>query len=262
MGKLIWDATGEHIYETGARNGVLYLFNNEDSVYAPGTVWNGLSSVSESPSGAEANAVYADDMKYLNLYSAEEFAATIEAYTYPDEFAECDGSYEPVPGMSIGQQTRRMFGYSYRTIVGNDVEDNNHGYKIHLLYGCKASPSEKQYQTVNDSPEAIAFSWEINTTPVSFTKADGTVGSTANVTIDTTKYLVGSTSEITKKKANLAALEEILYYAADDPSDTKVATLPLPDEVADILTNGTASDYYKKWSGTTSGSSSSTPVGP
>ena len=220
MARLEWDATGEHIYETGVRNGVLYV-QNSSGVYQTGVAWNGITAVTESPSGAEANAIYADDIKYLNLYSVEEFGATIEAYTYPDEFAECDGSASPVTGMNIGQQTRKMFGFCYRTVVGNDVAAEDYGYKIHIIYGCKASPSEKSYQTINDSPEAITFSWEISTTPVNVTG----FRPTSCVIIDSTKF----TTQAAKDK--LAALEDTLYGAANsDP------TLPLPDAIKAALT--------------------------
>lgn len=224
MARLVWDAVGEHLYETGVRNGVIYI-QNSDGTYGDGVAWNGLTAVTESPSGAEATAIFADDIKYLNLYSAEEFGATIEAYTYPDEFAECDGSPSPVTGMTIGQQPRKAFGFCYRTVVGNDVDGEAHGYKIHLLYGCRVSPSERAYQTINDSPEAITFSWELTTTPVAVTDANGQVISnykpTACVVIDSTK------ADATK----LAALEAILYGGDNDD-----ATLPLPGAVITALT--------------------------
>ena len=163
--KLVWDKTGERLYETGVDHGVLYPIQ-AGGVYSKGVAWNGLSAVSESPSGAEASPIYADNIKYLNLMSAEEFGATVEAYMYPDEFAECDGSVEVVPGMFAGQQSRKTFGLSYRTILGNDVDNNDYGYKLHLIYGALAAPSEKGYSTINDSPEPITLSWEISTTPV------------------------------------------------------------------------------------------------
>lgn len=219
--KLEWDASGKHIYETGLRMGVLYPISNEGT-YTPGVAWNGLSSVSESPSGAEANAVYADDIKYLNLYSAEEFGATVEAYTYPDEFAECDGSAEIADGVMIGQQERKTFGLCYRTVLGNDVDGDAHGYKLHLIYGCKASPSERQYQTINDSPEAITFSWEISTIPVSCSGHKPV----SLITIDSTK------ADPTK----LGNLEQILYGTPASGQTAAVEPrLPLPDEVADIM---------------------------
>lgn len=223
MSKIVWDKTGERLYETGVKNGVLYL--QTDGVYNKGVAWNGLTAVTESPSGAEATALYADDMKYLNLYSAEEFGATIEAYTYPDEFAECDGSKELVDGVVIGQQTRKVFGLCYRTVIGNDTDGEAHGYKLHIIYGAMASPSEKAYATINDSPEAITFSWELTTTPVNVTGAKPT----ASVVIDSTK------ADPTK----LAALEVILY--GKDPTtlggnDGVDPRLPLPDELKTLMT--------------------------
>lgn len=219
MAKLVWDQTGDRLYETGVSKGVLYPIQS-DGAYSKGVAWNGLSSVTESPSGAEANPIYADDMKYLNLLSAEEFSATIEAYTYPDEFAECDGSADIATGVSIGQQKRKVFGLCYRTVLGNDVDSNDHGYKLHLIYGCMAAPSEKAYNSINDSPEAITFSWEVSTTPVNVTGFKPT----ASITIDSTKA----------KKEKLTALEEILY--GKDGSDTSAnARLPLPDEIATLM---------------------------
>ena len=215
MAALVWDQTGEKIYETGVDHGVLYI-PNALGVYANGYAWNGLTSVSESPSGAEPTAQYADNIKYLNLVSAEEFGATIEAFTYPDEFGQCDGSAAPVEGVFLGQQGRRSFGLAYRTLVGNDLEATEYGYKLHLIYGATARPSEKAYNTVNDSPEAITFSWELSTTPVSVTGFKPT----ASITIDSTKT----------DAADLAALEEILYgAAATEPR------LPMPDEVLTLL---------------------------
>ena len=215
MAKLVWDATGDRTYETGLKYGVLYPINSEGE-YTPGVAWNGLSSVSESPSGAEANAIYADDIKYLNLYSAEEFGATIECYTYPDEWALCDGSAELAEGVMLGQQDRKTFGLCYRTVLGNDVDGDAHGYKLHLIYGCKASPSERQYQTINDSPEAITFSYEISTTPINVTGFKPI----SNITIDSTKA----------DDMKLAELEDILYgTAGTDPK------LPLPDDIAKLF---------------------------
>ena len=215
MAKLVWDATGERKYETGVRNGVLYVMG-EGGTYPKGVAWNGLTAVTESPSGAEATALYADDTKYLNLISAEEFGATIEAYTYPDEFAECDGSATLAAGVTIGQQPRKTFGMSYRTVYGNDVNNENYGYKLHLIYGAVAAPSEKAYATINDSPEAITFSWEVKTTPVNVTGHKPT----ASLTIDSTKV----------DKAKLTKIEEILYG-----KDEIEARLPLPDEIIQIL---------------------------
>ena len=219
MSKLVWDATGKRFYETGVSKGVLYLLNAEGA-YANGVAWNGLTAVTESPSGAEATALYADDIKYLNLMSAEEFGATIEAYTYPEEFEACDGSASIATGVSIGQQARKTFGLCYRTAIGNDVEGSTHGYKLHLIYGALAAPSEKAYATINDSPEAITFSWELSTTPVNVTGHKPT----ASVTIDSTKF----TSE--EARAKLTALEDILYG-----TDAEEARLPLPDEIAELM---------------------------
>lgn len=213
--KLVWDQTGKRLYETGVRNGVLYPLQT-DGTYSKGVAWNGLTAVTESPSGAEPTPLYADDIKYLNLMSTEEFGATIEAYTYPDEFAECDGSASIATGVHIGQQPRKTFGMSYRTVIGNDVENDNYGYKLHLIYGGLAAPSEKGYSTVNDSPEAITFSWEVSTTPVNVTGYKPT----ASVTIDSTKV----------EAAKLAALEEILYG-----SESSEARLPLPDEIMELF---------------------------
>lgn len=215
MSKIVWDQTGERLYETGVKNGVLYV--QEGGLYPKGVAWNGLTAVTESPSGAEPTALYADDTKYVNLVSAEEFGATVEAYTYPDEFAECDGSASIANGVYIGQQNRKTFGLSYKTTVGNDVDSNNYGYKLHLIYGAIASPSEKSYSTINDSPDAIAFSWEISTTPVNVTGHKPT----ALLTIDSTKVDAGK----------LAQLEAILYGSAEAE-----ARLPLPDEIASIFT--------------------------
>lgn len=195
MAKLIWDQTGERKYETGVKNGILFP-QASDGSYEAGVAWNGLTSVTESPSGAESTALYADDIKYLNLLSTEEFGATVEAYTYPDEFKQCDGSAEVAPGVVIGQQKRKQFGLAYKTTIGNDTDGNDHGYKLHLIYNCLAAPSEKAYSTVNDSPEAITFSWELSTTPVN---VEG-FKPTACVTIDSVKC----------KPEKLATLEEIL----------------------------------------------------
>ena len=216
MSKIVWDAVGEHIFETGVRNGVLYL-KDETGAYNTGVAWNGLTSVSESPEGAEPTDLYADDIKYLTLMSAENFKATIEAYTYPVEFEECDGSATIANGVVIGQQARKPFGLCYRTAIGNDTDGNEHGYKLHIVYGCQASPSEKQYSTINDSPEAITFSWEVNTTPVNVTGKKPT----ATLIIDSTKA----------DKAKLTSLEAILYG-----SEQAEPRLPLPDEIATLMT--------------------------
>ena len=199
-GKLIWDQTGERFYETGVDHGVLYPYNTTSKSYDNGVAWNGLTSVSESPSGAESNPQYADNIKYLDLLSAEEFAATLECFTYPDEWELCDGSVSPVSGVNIHQQARTTFGLSYRTKIGNDV-NSDLGYKLHLVYGCKATPSERAYNTVNDSPEPITFSYSISTTPVNVTGYKAT----AIITIDSTKF----TS--TEARARLTNLENKLY---------------------------------------------------
>lgn len=227
MAKLTWDAIGEHIYETGVSKGVLYKNDAEaDKQYSKGYAWNGLTSVSESPSGAESTALYADNIKYLNMLSAEEFGGTIEAYTYPEAFAECDGSILIAPGVTIGQQARVPFGLSYQTVVGNDTVGEAFGYKIHLVYGCLASPSDRSYSTINDSPEAITFSWEFSTTPVNVEGAKAT----SLVTIDSTKF----TTEA--DKAKLKALEDILYG-----TETEEPRLPLPDEIKTMFAASGAS---------------------
>jgi hypothetical protein len=223
MSRIVWDKTGERLYETGVKNGVVYP--QVSGAYPKGVAWNGLTAVTESPSGAEATALYADDIKYLSLLSTEEFGATIEAYTYPDEFAVCDGSSELVEGVSIGQQKRTPFGLCYKTTIGNDVDGNDHGYKLHIIYGALAAPSEKAYATINDSPEAITFSWEITTTPVSVTGARPT----ASIVIDSTKV----------DSSKLTALENVLYgkdpttQGGNDGTDPR---LPLPDEIKTLMT--------------------------
>lgn len=214
MPKLVWDETGKRTYETGVDHCVLYP--QSEGKYPKGVVWNGIISVSESPSGAEDNPLYADNMKYLNIKSAEELGLTIECYTYPDEWAECDGSADLIKGVTLGQQKRNTFGLSYRTKIGNDTEGEDHGYKLHMIYGCSASPSEKTYQTINDSPEANSFSYEITTTPVS---VDG-FKPVSSITVDSTKIAPDL----------LAALEKVLY--GDEESE---AHLPLPDELKTIL---------------------------
>ena len=216
MAKLVWDKTGERLYETGVKNGVLYVYDTTQKKYGTGVAWNGLTAVTESPSGAEATPLYADDIKYLNLLSAEEFGATIEAYTYPDEFAECDGSATLSEGVFIGQQKRKTFGMAYKTTLGNDTDGNDHAYKLHIIYGALAAPSEKAYTTINDSPEAITFSWEVTTTPVEVTGHKPT----ASITIDSTK------ADPTK----LAALEKKLF--GDEAAEPE---LPLPDEIATLF---------------------------
>jgi hypothetical protein len=211
MAPLTWDQVGERFYETGVDHGVLYL-PDETGVYNTGVAWNGLTTVTESPSGAEPNAQYADNIKYLNLISAEEFGATIEAFTYPDEFSECDGTALPSPGVAVGQQSRKQFGLSYRSRVGNDIDGTDHGYKLHLVYGCQAAPSEKAYATINDSPEAIAFSWDVTTTPVPVTNYKPT----SLIVVDSTVV----------DPADLKALEDLLYGKA-----ATEAALPTPDAV-------------------------------
>lgn len=221
MSRIKWNETGTKTYETGVDRGVLYPMSS-DGTYPVGVPWQGLTGVSESPSGAEASPIYADNKKYLNLISTEEFGASVEAYTYPDEFAECDGSAEPTAGVIIGQQNRKTFGLCYRTLLGNDVESTEYGYKIHLVYGALAAPSEKSYQTVNDSPEAATFSWEISTTPVAVTGFKPT----ATVVIDSTKV----------DASKLAALEDIIYGKdAVGAVPAVVARLPLPNEVVTLL---------------------------
>ena len=215
MAKIVWDESGKRLYETGVKNGVLYL-QDETGAYNKGVAWNGLTAVTESPSGAEATALYADDIKYLELFSAEEFGATIEAYTYPEEFEACDGSASLGTGVTIGQQDRKTFGLCYRTVLGNDVKSNEYGYKLHLIYGAKAAPSEKGYQTINDSPEAITFSWEVTTTPVNVAGFKPT----ASITIDSTKI----------DAEKLKQIENLLY--GEGATEAK---LPLPDEIKTIL---------------------------
>ena len=214
MPKLEWDKSGEKLYETGVKNCALYVFRN--NAYDKGIAWNGITGITESPSGAEASPLYADDIKYLNLISNEDFGATLEAYTYPKEFEECDGTAEISNGVSIGQQNRKTFGLVYKTTLGNDVDGNSYGYKIHVIYGCLAAPSEKAYASINDSPEAITFSWELSTTPV---EVNG-FKPTSTITIDSTKI------DATKLKK----LEDKLYG-----SETGEATLLLPNEIMALL---------------------------
>lgn len=226
MPRLVWDADSTRTYETGVDHGVLYV-KDSDGTYPNGVAWNGLTAVTESPSGAESTPLYADNIKYLNLRSAEEFGATIEAYTYPEEFEQCDGYASLSKGVVIGQQARKMFGLSYRTKIGNDTDGEDHGYKLHIIYGCDAAPSERGYQTVNDSPSAITFSWTISTTPVNVPGFKPT----ASITIDSTKV----------DGDKLKSLEDILYgsetssYASGGEG---TARLPLPDEIASIFADG------------------------
>lgn len=214
MAKLTWDDAGKKLYETGTKMGVLYPMT--ESGYGTGVAWNGLTAVTESPSGAESTKLYADDIKYLDLTSVEEFGATIEAYTYPDEFAECDGSASLAEGITIGQQDRKSFGFCYRTTLGNDTQSNAYGYKLHIVYGCKATPSEKSYSTINDSPDAVTFSWEVTTTPVNVEGHKPT----ASLVIDSTKT----------KKEILDAIEAKLYGTASEQP-----TLPTPAEILEII---------------------------
>lgn len=224
MGRLVWDKSEERIFETGVSKGVLYPKGKEG--YETGVVWNGLTAVNENPSGAEATPLYADNIKYLNLLSAEEFGATIEAYTYPDEFADCNGEASIAAGVTVGQQARKPFGMSYQTKVGNE-DDPDAGYKIHLIYGAKAAPSQKSYGTVNETPEAITFSWEISTTPIEIPG----MKPSASITIDSTKFTTES------EKAKLKALEDILY-GKDAKGEGETSTdprLPTPQELVDIF---------------------------
>ena len=216
MARLTWDDTGKRLYETGVSNGVIYPIQ-DNGTYSKGAAWSGLTAVTESPSGAEATPLYADNIKYLNLMSTEELGFSIEAYMYPDEFKECNGETELTKGVSLGQQPRKQFGFCYKSIVGNDVKSNDYGYKLHLIYGALASPSEKAYNTVNDSPDAATMSWECSTTPVNVTGAKPT----ASITIDST----------TVDQEKLKALEDILYG-----TESEEARLPLPDEIKTLMT--------------------------
>lgn len=230
MSRLIWDATGERQYETGVKNGVLYPMGTgtASGTYPAGVVWNGLSAVSETPSGAESNPIYADDMKYLNLISIEEFGATIEAYSSPEEFDECDGTKEVVAGVTVGQQSRKTFGFCYRTALGNDESGTEYGYKLHLIYGCLAAPSERSYQTINDSPEAISLSWEITTTPIGISNHNAT----SRIIIDSTRA----------NAACLKNLEDILY-GVDAPDFSATKTYAVGDYVTH--TEDTVAKIYK-----------------
>lgn len=218
MAKLVWDQVSEKLYETGTDRGVLYQVDSNGD-YSKGVAWNGLTGVDENPSGGEATDKYADNIKYLSLMSKEDYKCTIKAFTYPEEFEECDGSMELAKGVYIGQQNRKGFGFSYRSLVGNDTEGNEHGYKIHLIYGCKASPSSKSYTTINDSPDAIEFSWEVNTTPVPVPEGKPT----AVITIDTTKLTA-------EQETKLQELEEILYG-----TEQNNARLPMPEEIVQLF---------------------------
>lgn len=220
MAKLVWDRTSEKVYETGADHAVLYLPDATTGAYSTGVAWNGLLGFDESPSGAEPTKLWADNINYATMYSAEEYGGTIRAYTYPDEFEQCDGSAELVPGLTVGQQNRRPFGFCYRTLIGNDTAGTDFGYKIHIVYGCMCSPSSKTHDTVNDSPSAVEFSWEITSTPVNVTGYKPT----CTLEIDSTKFTT------TEARAKLDALEAALYG-----SDNEDAHLPMPDDVLDFL---------------------------
>lgn len=224
MARLVWDQTGEHFYETGVKQVVLYPMTG--NAYDAGVAWNGVTSIEENPSGADFNPIYADDIKYLNIQGAEEFGATIGAYTYPDEFAECDGAATPVDGVAVGQQARKSFGLCYRTTLGNDTEGIEYGYKLHIVYGAKVTPSSKSYSTINDSPEPAEMSWEMNTTPVAVTG----MKPTSIITIDSTKFTE------TADKAKLTALENMLYGTnAGSGTEATNPQLPLPDVVLSTL---------------------------
>lgn len=224
MARLVWDQTGEHFYETGVKQVVLYPMTG--NAYDAGVAWNGVTSIEENPSGADFNPIYADDIKYLNIQGAEEFGATIGAYTYPDEFAECDGAATPVDGVAVGQQARKSFGLCYRTTIGNDTEGIEYGYKLHIVYGAKVTPSSKSYSTINDSPEPAEMSWEMNTTPV----AVSGMKPTSIITIDSTKFTE------TADKAKLTALENMLYGTnAGSGTEATNPQLPLPDVVLSTL---------------------------
>ena len=218
MAKLVFNGVGDRLFETGVKKGVLYVMGDEGQ-YEKGVVWNGLTGVTEKPSGAETTNLYADDVKYVVIYGAEEFEATIEAYTYPEEFEQCDGSASLATGVNIGQQARKSFGFCYTTSLGNDTQGQDHGYKIHIIYGCKAKPSEKAYSSINDNPDAITFSWDITTTPVPVSG----MKPTATVVIDSTRV----------NQTKLQQLEEKLYGSA-----TTQPTLPSPDEIKTLLASG------------------------
>lgn len=223
MAKLVWDVDGSRLYETGVSNCALYVWDSDSNEYGEGVAWSGISSITESPSGADSNPIYADNIKYLDLRSAEDFGATIEAYMYPDAWMECDGTAQLTDGVYFGQQARKKFCLAYKTILGNDTDNDDHGYKLHLVYGATAAPSERQYQTKSDSPEANTFSWEVNTAPIKFTH-NGKEYSTSSIVIDSTKY---STPE---KAAKLAAVEKTLFGDSDvDPS------IMMPNEIYTAL---------------------------
>ena len=242
MAKLTYHNEGTKVYETGVKDGVLFVYDKKEKKYGTGVAWQGLTAVTESPSGAEPTALYADDVKYLNLLSTEEFGASIEAYTYPDEFAVCDGSAAITTGsgkMYVGQQSRRTFALAYKTTVGNDTEGNDYAYKLHLIYGCLAAPSEKAYATINDSPEAITFSWEVSTTPVSVVLKEGDTNVTYKPTASVTLSSVDFMNEDGELDANFVALLDYIYGtdAAGENQGTD-PTLPMPADVYALLTTG------------------------
>lgn len=241
MAKLLWDQTAEHFYETGNDRAVVYPYNNTNKSYDKGYAWNGITGVTESPSGADETAIYADNIKYLSLRAAEEFGMTVTAYTYPDEFAEMDGSAFPTKGVRIYQQARKTFGFSYRSIIGNDTESNDHGYMLHLIYGLTASPSERSYSTVNDSPEAIEFSWEMTGVPVAITGYKNS----CLLTVKSTDFVTP------EEQAKLKALEDILW--GTDAGDVYTAVTPVGSE------NPVTEGWYEK-SGNTYVLSSDTTV--
>ena len=230
--KIQWDKVGEHFYETGVDHGILYPMNANGQTYDKGVAWNGLTAVTESPEGAEVSAIYADNIKYLNLMSAEDFKATIEAYTYPEEFEQCDGSASLAEGVKIGQQARKAFGFCYRTKVGNDLNPEL-GYKIHIIYGATAAPSERAYETVNDSPEAITFSWEVSTIPVEVTG----FRPTAHVESDSTKV---EPTKLALIEAALSGTDEegqVTAISAKVTGFTGEPTLLLPNDLIALLAN-------------------------
>lgn len=231
--RIKWDEDTKRYYETGTSHGVLYPKSSEGG-YETGVPWNGLTAVSESPSGGDETELWANDSKYGSLRAAEKFGATIEAYTYPEEFEECDGSLAIATGVTIGQQPRKGFGFTYQTVIGNDVSTEA-GFKLHIIYNASASPSEKSYQSINDSPEAITFSWEVSTTASEIT-VNGEVKKTANITIDSTKLKGG------KKNANLVALMDLLYGVDGEGSTGKEPSLPTPDEVYALMNKAVSAD--------------------
>lgn len=242
MAKLTYHNEGTKLYETGVKDGVLFVYNKKEKKYGTGVAWQGLTAVTESPSGAEPTALYADDIKYLNMLSTEEFGASIEAYTYPDEFAVCDGSASITTGtgkMFIGQQSRNTFALAYKTTVGNDTDGNDYAYKLHIIYGCLAAPSEKAYATINDSPEAITFSWEVSTTPVSVVLKEGETNVTYKPSASVTLNSADFTNDSGELDANFVALLNYIYGTdAAGESEGSDPTLPMPADVYALLTTG------------------------